>query len=73
MKIFYHLPAHILVLYQNIYIYFLEKTHAHTRKKKKNLKKKREKQKKPKKHNTGPVNGNHVMSSQMRNETPLQL
>ena len=72
MKIFYHLPAHILVVYQNIY-FFSEKTHAHTRKKKKNLKKKREKQKKPKKHNTGPVNGNHVMSSQMRNKTPLQL
>ena len=60
-------------MYQNIYFFQKTHTHTHTRKKKKNLKKKREKQKKPKKHNTGPVNGNHVMSSQMRNKTPLQL
>ena len=48
VEFFYHLPAP-KVECKTEYIFFVKKTHTHTRKKQRKLRKKKEEQKKPKK------------------------
>ena len=57
-------------MYQNIF--FVSKK-TQTNKKQKKTKEEKGETKETKKAHTGPVNRNHVKSSQMRNDTPLQL